>query len=291
MCTNLPPFFSKGCVMPDRGLLSVHAFAKLSRTTPATLHHYDRIGILSPYTRGKNKYRYYTSGQLSLINMIRTLQKLGMSLDEIRLLKNLRTPENINYLLNDQVIKIDRQIKNWIESRDLLLTVQKTIRSCLQVDENAIRVKHLPAEAIILGNINDYSARRNDYDALLQFYRTISDKYPELDLNYPVWGFFSEERIKSGDWHLPDRYYFYNPQGHDKRPAGLYVIAYARGGYGKTDYLYTRCLNYIDENKLEICGNIYEEYPLNEFCIVDETRYLIRVLIPVRKKSASSRKN
>jgi effector-binding domain-containing protein len=109
-------------------------------------------------------------------------------------------------------------------------------------------------------------------------------RYPDLDLNYPVWGVFSEERIKNGDWKYPDRYYFYNPEGHDKRPADFYAIGYMRGEYGQTDELYSRMLAYIDRNGFEICGDAYEEYPLNELSVSDSGNYLIRVMITVRKK-------
>jgi effector-binding domain-containing protein len=99
-----------------------------------------------------------------------------------------------------------------------------------------------------------------------------------------VWALFSEKRIREGDWVFPDRYYFYSPNGQQKRPGGHYAVGYARGAYGQTDDLYKRLLAYIQQNGLEICGNVYEEYPLNEVCVSDDTNYLIRVLIPVRTK-------
>jgi hypothetical protein len=80
------------------------------------------------------------------------------------------------------------------------------------------------------------------------------------------------------------RYYFYNPRGHDARPAALYAVGYQRGGYGQTDKLYERLLDHIDRNGYEICGDAYEEYPLNEICVADDANYLIRVVITVREK-------
>jgi effector-binding domain-containing protein len=115
----------------------------------------------------------------------------------------------------------------------------------------------------------------------------MNEKFPDMDLNYPVWGTFSEERIKRGDWVWPDRYYFYNPEGHDRKPAALYAIGYARGGYGKTGGLYDRMMDYINRNGLEICGDTYEEYPLNEVCITEDKDYLIRTMITVREKNGA----
>ena len=270
--------------MADNGLFSVNEFAKFSRTTKETLRHYDRIGLLTPVSRGANNYRYYSSGQLAVVNVIRTFQALGMTLDEIKNYRDDLSPALVEDLFERQIVKIDQKIDDWVRAQKLLFSLRKIIHSVAYVEEGNISVQFLPAEAIILGDLNDYSQGRNDYDALLSFYHSVNEKFPDLDLNYPVWGCFSGERVKKGDWIWPDRYYFYNPEGRDKRPAGLYAIGYTRGGYGQGRELYDRLLGFINSNGFEISGDIYEEYPLNEVCTTDSSQYLIRVMIAVREK-------
>jgi DNA-binding transcriptional MerR regulator len=274
--------------MVNGRLFSVGDFARFSRTTRDTLHHYDKIGLLSPVSRGENSYRYYSDGQIPVINAIRTMQELGLSLAEIKEIKDNRTPENMNEMLIHQIEKIDQKINDWVRARKLLFTLQKSIQSILDVDEQSITIQFLPAEAIVLGDLNDYSRGRNIYDNLFSFYNDISRKYPNLDMNHPVWGCFSKDRIRCMDWNGPDRYYFYNPEGYDKRPAALYAIGYTRGGYGQCSGLYKRIVKYINENNFEICGDSFEEYPLNELCIVDDTNYLIRVMTTVCEKKESN---
>ena len=270
--------------MAESGLLSISDFAEFSRTTRDTLLHYDRIGLLSPVLRGENNYRYYSSSQLAIVNVIRTFQQLGMSLEDISGLRDRRTPELANMVFERQIEEIDKKIEEWVRARKLSLTLKKAIDSASNIEENAITVRFLPAEAIILGDLNDYSRDRTDYDALLSFYNDIGNKYPDLDLNYPVWATYSEERLKQREWSHPDRYYFYNPEGYDRRPAALYAIGYIRGGYSPNNELYGRLVDYIDANGYEICGDAYEEYPLNEICAIDDKDYLIRLMITVREK-------
>ena len=277
--------------MANNGLFTVNEFANFSRSTRDTLMHYEKLGLLAPVSRGTNNYRYYSSGQLAIINVIRTLQELGMTLDEIKSKKDGRSPVLVGELFEQQIKKIDQKIETWIRAQKLLFALRKSINSGLNVEEDRITIQFLPAEAIILGDLNDYSRGRNDYDALISFYHAMQDKYPELDLNYPVWGFFSENRIRQGDWVWPDRYYFYNPEGRDKKPAAFYAIGYTRGGYGQSDKLYEQIVGYIDRNGFEICGDAYEEYPLNEVCVTDNTNYLMRVMITVREKQASKTVN
>jgi len=276
--------------MKKGGLFSTKDFAKMSRIPKDTLLYYDRIGLLPPEQRGENKYRYYSILLLATVNMIRTLQELGMSLEEIKELKDKRSPHLARETLSRQIAKIDEKINGWIRSRKLLLTLIKIINDASNVDENSITIQFLPAEAIVLGGVNDYSRGRDPYDALLSFYNDISDKYPDTDTNYPVWAVFSGARIKQGDWAGPDRYYFHNPEGHDRKPAALYAIGYTRGGYGQCGDVYSRMLDYIDKNGFEMCGDAYEEYPLNEICIAENNNYLIRVMIVVRAKNEKNEK-
>jgi DNA-binding transcriptional MerR regulator len=268
--------------MLDSGLFSISEFAKYTRTTRDTLLHYDRIGLLSPIVRGENNYRYYSASQLSFVMYIHTSQRLGLTLEEIKDLKDRRTPELVEEVLKHQIEKIDENIDNWIRARKLLLAIGKQIRSVSDVDENELSIKHLHAEAIVLGDLNDFEGGKTWFDAFLSFYQDMSIKYPGLDLNYPVWAVLSEEKVRQGCFNKPDRFYFYNPEGFDRKPAGLYAVGYSRGDYGQTKDLYDRLLKYIDENGYEIYGNIYEEYPLNDACIADQTNYLIRISISVR---------
>ena len=151
-------------------------------------------------------------------------------------------------------------------------------------DEDATTVRYMEAQPIILGRQNNYSQGRDDYDALFRFYEYFIDKYPDMDMNYPVWGMFSEERIRRRDWQWPDRYYFIHPDGQERKPAGFYAIGYKRGGYGQSTELYERLLKYIDGNGFEINGPTFEEYPLNEICVADDNNYLMRVMISVQQR-------
>ncbi len=274
--------------MIDNGLFSVGRFAQLSRTTPATLHHYEKIGLLTPISRGENNYRYYSHRQMSYINMIRILQTGGTPLSEIKRLSTERTPEYMDEVLECQIRRSAAIIEDEMRAQKLLSTLQTTIRSALHVDERAITIQSLPEAPIILGDPNDYSGGKNPFDALAAFYAAVSGKFPELDLNYPVWGLFEKERIGQWRFGFPDRFYFFNPEGCDMRPKARYAVGYMRGTYGQSGELFQRLLDYIHKNDFEICGNAYEEYPLNELCIVNDRQYLIRLLIAVREKQSEN---
>ena len=65
-------------------------------------------------------------------------------------------------------------------------------------------------------------------------------------------------------------------------------MLYTRGGYCQSEELYERLLAYIDANGFEICEPAYEEYPLNELCILEDKEYLMRVMVTVRARKANT---
>jgi DNA-binding transcriptional MerR regulator/effector-binding domain-containing protein len=271
-----------------KGIFSISAFARYSRTTKDTLLHYDRIGLLSPSIRKENGYRYYSPAQLATMNVIRILRDVGLSLAEIKGLIDSRNPENFDVTFDEQIAKIDKKIDELSSTRELLKTLRRNIHDGLAIDEKSMSINYLPESPMFVGEINDYSDGKDDFDAVNVFYKKTSEKYPDLNLNYPVWGLFSEEKIKKRDWKYPDRFYFYHPKGDEKRDAGEYAIGYFRGGYGQSEKMYSRMLTYIEEEGYIICGDTYEEYILDEISISDDTNYLIRLMVNV-KKSLDSR--
>lgn len=67
-------------------MLTIGAFSKICQVSVKTLHHYDRIGLLTPKkVDAVTGYRYYDQAQLERMLLIGRLKHYGMSLEEIRL--------------------------------------------------------------------------------------------------------------------------------------------------------------------------------------------------------------
>ena len=280
---NLKIWRIKTMINSKKGLLTIGDLSKFSRVPRTTLDYYDKEGVLKPVYVDDNKYRYYAFYQIGWLNLIRTMQVLGLSLKEIMQISEHRTPETMLELFSQQANDLNSIIRNYTEARKLMLTLQTTIEHFIAIDENKIELIEEPESHIFLGQQNDYNDDRMDWDAIVDFYHYCEQNKAGISLNYSAWGMFSEERIKKGDWKYPDKYYLNFPDGKDTKPAGWYVVGYGRGYYGQTDEIYKRIIAYIDENDIEICGPAYESYPLNEISIQDPNNYLIRISITARK--------
>ena len=109
----------------NRKYFTISQFARFARTTRNTLIHYENKGLINPVSRGENNYRSYSVSQIANLNLIRTLQELGMTLEEIKKVKDSRTPELMENVLTQQIDKIDMQIDKWVKARKLLYTLNK----------------------------------------------------------------------------------------------------------------------------------------------------------------------
>jgi DNA-binding transcriptional MerR regulator len=58
--------------------------SKLTRVSVRTLHHYDKIGLLTPKTRLANGYRVYSEADLLKLQQIIALKFFGFELAQIR---------------------------------------------------------------------------------------------------------------------------------------------------------------------------------------------------------------
>lgn len=64
-------------------MLRIQQFAKIANITVRTLHHYDRLGLLSPTLRSARGYRLYRMEDLAQLERILVLRYLGLPLREI----------------------------------------------------------------------------------------------------------------------------------------------------------------------------------------------------------------
>ena len=89
-------------------LFSIGKTAKILNTTVATLRHYDNIGLVKPcFINQETNYRYYSQNQFHIIDRIRYLQSMGLSLFEI---KDILDNNDVNSLISSLISQKDSYI-------------------------------------------------------------------------------------------------------------------------------------------------------------------------------------
>ena len=75
---------------PPPEVLKIGAFAALAGTNLPTLRYYEELGLMTPATRSRGGFRYYRRTDLNRLNMIKSLQELGLQLERIKELMDTR---------------------------------------------------------------------------------------------------------------------------------------------------------------------------------------------------------
>ncbi len=108
--------------MRKKTKLKIGEFSQLMQVTVKTLRHYEQKGLLLPYEVDEwTGYRYYSIEQMQRLNIIRQLQRLGFSLDEIKELCEEGTHMPSIEQLNEKIEETERQLQQLVVRRSQLL--------------------------------------------------------------------------------------------------------------------------------------------------------------------------
>src|SRR3954464_14450345 len=109
----LDPDVASGCTLGSvnggGGIrMNVGEVATLARVTVRTLHHYDRIGLLSPSERTAAGYRRYTPSDLDRLHRVLVYRELGFPLEEIATLLDDPAADPVAHLRRQLALLRDR---------------------------------------------------------------------------------------------------------------------------------------------------------------------------------------
>ncbi|MDR0885230.1 MAG: MerR family transcriptional regulator [Clostridiales Family XIII bacterium] len=267
--------------MATPGLLSIKDFSNLTRIKQSTLRYYDNIGLFKPSKRGANGYRYYSLEQITTINLIIVLNNLGMTIDEINGYMTERTPELMSKVFLEKETELYDQIRVLTERFNIVGTYRRLINLGLFSEENKMTVEYREERKFSLGKRNRFTDDTY-FSAFFDFIETA--KIRNVDLNYPIGGYFDDIDDFVDHASRPDYFYSVDPNGVDLRPAGMHIVCFIRGDYGEVGDVATRLVQFAKENHLVFTGPIYNTYVEDEISIVDPNHYLLEILAPVRKE-------
>lgn len=267
--------------MNQKKQLSILEFSRLSGIKRENLRFYDRIGLLTPEARGDNKYRYYSRHQLNTAYMITSLRGLGMGIEEIKQYSLQRTPEKSLELMARQDARIQEQIRQLHDARQMMLMHSRMVREALSYEENVPFIQELEAEPIFLCPPIPLDMDSDEGGILSYEY---AEKHG-INLGYPQGTLVPLKNIQSGTCSKEERYYFKTPKrGNAYKEPGLYAAAYGRGDPWHMEALYHRLLIYIEAQGLTAVGDAFEEYPLSDLSVPATEQYGVRLEIPVGRK-------
>ncbi len=159
--------------------LSISKTAKIVGMTSETLRHYDRIGLVKPSKIDEwTNYRYYSSQDIVRLSTIKALQCMGLSLEKIKEILELKDFSKIVELLRQAENRAEEKIKELNSAKTKIQRARQFYESKLEGNNNtnSIFVKELPSRVILLSKDLTETTINNLYDYHRHYYSQIKDK-------------------------------------------------------------------------------------------------------------------
>ena len=145
--------------------MNVGDVAALAGVTVRTLHHYDRIGLLSPSERTSTGYRRYTPSDLDRLHQVLVYRELGFPLEEIATLLDDPAADPVAHLRRQLALLRDRLDR----TRAMVAAVEK------EMEARTMGISLTPEERFEVFGENDPS----QYDAEVEERWGETDAYRE----------------------------------------------------------------------------------------------------------------
>ena len=262
-------------MLDESTLLSINRFSGMTGVARSTLRYYDRLGLFSPASRGRNNYRYYLPHQITTLNFINALTELGVPLAKILKLTKDRTPEHVLGILVERERALDQELKKLQATYTLIHAFQENIVYGELASEEDIQITRKAESPIVMGPKNNWENEKSYFEAFAEFFREMSRG--EYHFHYPVGAYYETIEKFASFPSKPCRFFSADPNGNDRKVGGKYVVGYARGGFGDAGNAAGRLEKFASENGLLLKGPVYVMYLLDEMSLMDESRYLAQI--------------
>ncbi len=128
-------------------LFTIGEISRLFNVNIRTLRYYDNIGLLKPeYTNPQSGYRYYSVNQFELLNTIKYLRALDVSIEDIKYFIESRDIDNIINILDIHKKNIEQECIKLQIIEQKINNRLKQIKDALNTNYGVIEEKYIEKE-------------------------------------------------------------------------------------------------------------------------------------------------
>ena len=272
--------------MDNKFLYTSGEFAKLMGINKRTLHFYNDIGLFSPILVAENGYHYYSIYQFAQLEMILTLRRIGVSIDDIQKYFNSNSRNDSLFdIMTQQKTIIDNTINNLLNIKQYLKIKAKRIEIGMKAENGKIEIVNLPKRHILLSPPITNNSDEEDLSIIADFSLELKKQFNLYDT---VGSRIEIQNIIEGNYDNYANYFAYCPAEDAKvdlvLPDGKYLVAFNIGSWDTLPHLYRKILKYAKENNLILSKYSYEE-GLNDLAIKNIDDYITLITIKIDESS------
>lgn len=274
----------KPCGQKDSGTLyKIGMFAAMNRVTVKALRFYEEQGLLIPaLIDSETGYRYYKLNQMAILHQISALKQAGFTLEEIA---------NVNSGVDEGALLLKKK-------SELLVKIAELTKQVAVLDGYLAKNKACLATPVLVKKIPECTVayvqtKLDSYDCLFQ-------KMPEMGAlmeragctcalpeycftNYLEPGYKDESILVELCESVEKPKEEIDGLRYKKMPEVQAACIFHKGSYNTLAEAYESVLTYIEENGLEIEGEIRENYIDGIWNKEDESEWLTEIQVPIKK--------
>ena len=279
--------------------------ARICSIPADTLRYYDKIGLIHPSVMGENGYRYYKYEDFLFLNTIKYLKKLGMPLADMKKLFDNRCKEATRKNFFLQLDQINQQIR---ELQGIRLQLLRNIHyfdltDNLDLEKQEPEIREYPDRLAILSHGESVKRKSRikeqtvsaDFSKGKSYDMLLSDVLEELGQEN-FWSMGPSISVKAKEDILAGRFDRPRAAGNmlvgesqsnkvKKVPGGSYACLYHGGSLEHMGASYERLLDFINDNDMEITGDIYEIFLVDTIDTKIDEELVTHIQIPVKRRT------
>lgn len=268
-------------------MLQIGEFSRVCQVSVKTLHHYDKIGLLTPAEVDRfTGYRYYRTEQIDTMNYIQRLKRYGFSLEEIQHLITVSDHKELTAVLRRQKEKLKREqqemaiILNELQTHISVFERTGDIMT-YQKGCYTIEIKNSPEMNILANRAMMGVAEFGTY------YGTLFERVPKehVTLTGLTGARYYDKEFNHESSDIEVFVEIKEKDGADMvmEPCECAMTVH-RGGYSTLSEAYGAIVSWIIENGYEIAGAPFDLYIKTQFNTLSQEDWETEVYFPIRKK-------
>ncbi|WP_138753560.1 MerR family transcriptional regulator [Paenibacillus sinopodophylli] len=253
-------------------------FAKQFGIKKDTLLYYDKIELFQPAGISDNGYRFYTMQQLDTFWAIQSLRALNFPIKELKNYFSSPSTEKLSKLAEDQLLKVEEEIKKLQEIHWLLSKIKYTSEEIDKAAFGEVLIEELSEEPLIYSESNPGITSNEEWT---YEYEVFLEQTGLKGIAY-IGSVIAKEDIMEGRFSKVDRLFtrIENPNSVLKS-AGLYAILYHKGSYDSIPEVYPFILNQINNRGFRVSGNAFEEYLVDSMAANNEDDFITKISLAI----------
>lgn len=275
-------------------LYSIGQASNKADVSTRTLRHYETIGLIKPDLVKENGYRYYTEDTILLISIIKYLQFMDFSLDEIRDFIFNADYDDVSRSFNDLIKRTSNDIKRLEERLTIIKDWNELISeasSAFLIGNNTPSIKYIKKSELISYPI-DFSFYYEDTVLDLDFANFVKSK--DNKITGPVMFYFDSyiKRLKYEKEHRSIKGLYIQKAVKpilDKKITftikdGFYGSIYHFGKYENLSKSYEKLRTWAKKYRYKLSDEVIERFVVDSWTFRDEKKYVTEILIPIEMK-------